>query len=218
MTADGKSAVLVNIRQAPDANSLALTDTVKAILAREAPRFPPGVVITPYYDQSDLVRAAASSVRDAILIGTLLAGLVLYVFLRSLRFVVVVAILLPAVLASTALLLMALGLSLNIMTLGGMAAAVGLVVDDIVVMLEYITRKLSDGGATVLEAASEMARPLLGSSLATIIVFTPLAFLSGVTGGFFKGPGHHHGRRPGVLHGVRADRRSPAGAVARPSP
>ncbi|MCB1697685.1 MAG: efflux RND transporter permease subunit [Halioglobus sp.] len=186
VTADGKSAVLVNIRQAPDANSLALTDTVKAILAREAPRFPPGVVITPYYDQSDLVRAAASSVRDAILIGTLLAGLVLYVFLRSLRFVVVVAILLPAVLASTALLLMALGLSLNIMTLGGMAAAVGLVVDDIVVMLEYITRKLSDGGATVLEAASEMARPLLGSSLATIIVFTPLAFLSGVTGGFFK--------------------------------
>ena len=186
VTADGKSAVLVNIRQAPDANSLALTDTVKAILAREAPRFPPGVVITPYYDQSDLVRSAASSVRDAILIGTLLAGLVLYVFLRSLRFVLVVAILLPAVLASTALLLMALGLSLNIMTLGGMAAAVGLVVDDIVVMLEYITRKLSDGGATVLEAASEMARPLLGSSLATIIVFTPLAFLSGVTGGFFK--------------------------------
>ena len=186
VTADGRAAVLVNIRQAPEANSLALTDTIKTILEREAPGFPPGVVITPYYDQSDLVRSAASSVRDSILIGTLLAGLVLYVFLRSLRFVLVVAFLLPAVLTSTALLLMTLGLSLNIMTLGGMAAAVGLVVDDIVVMLEYITRKLSEGSATVLEAAGQMTRPLLGSSLATIIVFTPLAFLSGVTGGFFK--------------------------------
>jgi len=186
VTADGKPAVLVNIRQTPEANSLALTDTLKDILAREAPRFPPGMVITPYYDQSDLVRSAASSVRDSILMGTLLAGLVLYIFLRSLRFVLVVAILLPAVLASTALLLMLLGLSLNIMTLGGMAAAVGLVVDDVVVMLEHITRKLTESTTTVLEAASEMTRPLLGSSLATIIVFTPLAFLDGVTGGFFK--------------------------------
>jgi len=90
------------------------------------------------------------------------------------------------VLASTALLLMVFGLSLNIMTLGGMAAAVGLIVDDIVVMLEHITRRLSEKSATVLEAATEMSRPLIGSSLATIIVFTPLAFLSGVTGGFFK--------------------------------
>ncbi len=186
VTADGGPAVLVNIRQAPEANSLALTDAIKGIIARESPHFPPGIVITPYYDQSDLVRSAASSVRDSILLGTLLAGLVLYLFLRSFRFVLVMAILLPAVLASAALLLVLLGLSLNIMTLGGMAAAVGLVVDDVVVMLEHITRKLSEKSATVLEAASEMTRPLLGSSLATIIVFTPLAFLDGVTGGFFK--------------------------------
>ena len=186
VTADGETAVLVNIRQAPDANSLALTDQVKAILAREAHRFPAGVRITPYYDQSDLVRSAAKSVRDSILIGTLLAGVVLFLFLRSFRFVLVVAILLPAVLASTALLLMAFGLSLNIMTLGGMAAAVGLNVDDIVVMLEHITRRLSDATISVLEAAGEMVRPLVGSSMATIVVFTPLAFLSGVTGGFFK--------------------------------
>jgi multidrug efflux pump subunit AcrB len=186
VTADGETAVLVNIRQSPDANSLALTDQVKAILARESHRFPAGVKITPYYDQSDLVRSAAKSVRDSILIGTILAGVVLFVFLRSLRFVLVVAILLPAVLASTALLLMIFGLSLNIMTLGGMAAAVGLIVDDIVVMLEHITRRLSDATISVLEAAGEMVRPLVGSSMATIVVFTPLAFLSGVTGGFFK--------------------------------
>lgn len=184
VTADGHDAVLVNIRQAPDANSLALTDAVKATIERERASFPPGIHITPFYDQSGLVRSAAGSVRDAILIGTLLAGLVLFLFLRSARFVLIVALLLPAVLAVTALLLLALGLSLNIMTLGGMAAAVGLVVDDFVVMLEHITRRLR--GISALEAAGEMTRPLLGSSLATIIVFTPLAFLSGVTGGFFK--------------------------------
>ena len=186
VTADGKTAVLVNIRQAPNANSLALTSEIKSILTRESPRFPPGVIITPYYDQSDLVQSAAGSVRDAILIGTLLAGLILFLFLRSVRFVLIVAILLPAVLASTALILLVMGMSLNIMTLGGMAAAVGLIVDDIVVMLEHITRKLSDKSTGVLTAASEMTKPLIGSSLATIVVFAPLAFLSGVTGGFFK--------------------------------
>ncbi|MCA8903277.1 MAG: efflux RND transporter permease subunit [Hyphomonas sp.] len=186
VTADGKSAVLVNIRQAPDANSLALTREVKRVLARERPAFPKGIVITPYYDQSDLVVSAAGSVRDAILIGTVLAGLVLLLFLRSIRLVLIVAILLPAVLATTALLLMVLGQSLNIMTLGGMAAAVGLIVDDIVVMLEHIARRLSERAMSVLEAAQEMVWPLIGSSLATIIVFTPLAFLSGVTGGFFR--------------------------------
>ncbi len=186
VTADGANAVLVNIRQAPDANSLALTDAVKQVLEREAPRFPPGVSITPYYDQSDLVRAASSSVRDAIVIGTLLAGIVLFLFLRSMRFVLIVAIVLPSVLAVSAVLLSVLGMSLNIMTLGGMAAGVGLIVDDVVVMLEHITRKLHESATPALDAAAEMARPLVGSSLATIIIFTPLAFLSGVTGGFFK--------------------------------
>ena len=186
VTADGKTAVLVNIRQAPNANSLALATEVKSILARESPRFPPGVIITPYYDQSELIQSAAGSVRDAILIGTLLAGLILFLFLRSIRFVLIVAILLPAVLVSTALVLLVMGMSLNIMTLGGMAAAVGLIVDDIVVMLEHITRKLSDKSMGVLMAASEMTKPLIGSSLATIVVFAPLAFLSGVSGGFFK--------------------------------
>lgn len=186
VTADGKQAVLVNIRQAPDANSLALTNAVKNTISREQPAFPKGLTLTSYYDQSDLVVSAAGSVRDAILIGTLLAGLILLFFLRSLRLVLIVAVLLPAVLASTALLLMVMGQSLNIMTLGGMAAAVGLIVDDIVVMLEHVARRLADGTKSALEAAAEMIRPLIGSSLATVIVFAPLAFLSGVTGGFFK--------------------------------
>ncbi len=186
VTADGSDAVLINIRQAPEANSLALTKSIKNVIADQMPSFPADVSVTPYYDQSDLIVSAASSVRDAIFIGTLLAGLILFLFLRSLRLVLIVAILLPAVLLSTSLLLMVLGQSLNIMTLGGMAAAVGLIVDDIVVMLEHISRRLTDKSASILEAAAEMKKPLIGSSFATIVVFAPLAFLSGVTGGFFK--------------------------------
>ncbi|MDB5707313.1 MAG: AcrB/AcrD/AcrF family protein, partial [Sphingomonas bacterium] len=142
------------------------------------------------YDQSELVTGAANAVRDAILLGALLAGIVLFVFLRSWRLMVITASMLPAVLAATCLILYVMGMSFNMMTLGGMAAAVGLVVDDAVVMLEHIVRRMQEGTAktppTLLEAAAEMARPLFGSTAATIIVFLPLAFISGVTGGFFQ--------------------------------
>ena len=110
----------------------------------------------------------------------------LFLFLRSGRLMLITGLMLPAVLASTCLLLFALGMSFNMMTLGGMAAAVGLVVDDAVVMLEHIMRRLQEGARSVGAAATEMAKPLFGSTAATIVVFTPLAFVSGVTGGFFK--------------------------------
>jgi len=97
---------------------------------------------------------------------------------------------LPAVLAATCLVLLALGMSFNMMTLGGMAAAVGLVIDDVVVMLEHVMRRMQEGkdlaAEKLLASASEMGRPLGGSTLATVVVFLPLAFISGVTGGFFK--------------------------------
>ncbi|MGH8456427.1 MAG: efflux RND transporter permease subunit, partial [Stenotrophobium sp.] len=192
VTAQGHDAVLINVRQSRGANTVALAADIRARLAAYAPQLPPDVRITPYYDQSDLITAAASSVRDAILIGAILAGVVLLLFLRSLRLMLVVAVVLPAVLAATALLLNVLHMSFNMMTLGGMAAAVGLVVDDAVVMLEHMMRRLQErhrGDANApapLAAAAEMIRPLTGSSLATVTVFVPLAFLSGVTGGFFK--------------------------------
>ncbi len=190
VTADGRDAVLVNIRQSRGANAVTLADSVRAQLATHASELPSDVHIGVFYDQSELVRAAAGSVFDAILIGAVLAGLIVFLFLRDARLTLVVALVLPAVLAVTSLLLRALGLSFNIMTLGGMAAAVGLVVDDAVVMVEHLVRRLQDapekGRAALRPAAAEMVRPLLGSSLATIVVFVPLAFLSGVTGNFFK--------------------------------
>jgi multidrug efflux pump subunit AcrB len=189
VTANGQTAVLVNIRQTPKADAVALVGQVQARLKDVA--LPADVKVSTFYDQSELVSGAASAVRDAILLGALLAGMVLFVFLRSWRLMVITAALLPAVLAATCLGLYALHMSFNMMTLGGMAASVGLVVDDAVVMLEHLMRRLqeAEGKAqrpSMLAAAREMGRPLLGSTMATIVVFVPLAFVSGVSGGFFK--------------------------------
>ena len=195
VTANGHDAVLINIRQSRGANSVELVRMVRAQMAEHARSVPAGVKIGTFYDQSELVSAAAASVRDAIIIGAVLAGCVLLLFLRDVRLTVVVAIVLPVTLSITALLLASLGMSFNIMTLGGMAAAVGLVVDDAVVIVEHLARRLherglekasTDRGASLLPSAREMFKPLLGSSLATVVIFVPLAFLSGVTGGFFK--------------------------------
>jgi CzcA family heavy metal efflux pump len=203
VTANGHDAVLINIRQSRGANSVNLVQMVREQLAAHSQEVPRDVKIGTFYDQSELVSAAAASVRDAILIGAILAGIVLLVFLRDWRLTLVVAIVLPVTLAITALLLSVFNMSFNIMTLGGMAAAVGLVVDDAVVIVEHLVRRLQErqaaqsgttnpaaasvaGDGTLLPAAQEMLKPLLGSSLATVVIFVPLAFLTGVTGGFFK--------------------------------
>jgi CzcA family heavy metal efflux pump len=190
VNADGQNAVLLQIYQQPGGNSVQIARDVKQKLADYAPQLPAGVHIANWYDQTQLVTAAAGSVRDAILIGIVLAGLILFVFLRNTRVILIALIVVPAVLAITMLLLSVLGMSFNMMTLGGMAAAVGLIIDDIIVMLEHIMRRVGDGTGKIHErvagAAWEFTRPLTGSSAATIVIFLPLAFLSGVTGAFFK--------------------------------
>jgi multidrug efflux pump subunit AcrB len=188
VTSNGRQAVLVNVEQSLNGNTVQIVKDSAAALKQL--HLPPSVTVSPYYDQSELVTGAANAVRDAILIGALLAGLVLFIFLRSARLMIITAAVLPAVLSATCLILFALGLHFDMMTLGGMAAAVGLIVDDAVVMLEFIMRRMQEGKASdppsLLAAASEMAKPLFGSTGATIVVFLPLAFISGVTGGFFK--------------------------------
>lgn len=194
VTAQGRDAVLINVRQSPEADSVALAKAIKARVRQAKASLPADVQIATFYDQSELVTAAAGSVRDAILLGAVLAGAVLFAFLRSTRLMLVTALLLPATLATAVLILLGLKMSFNMMTLGGMAAAVGLVVDDSVVMLEHMVRRFQEPGpdgraqgrAALLPAAGEMMRPLIGSSLSTIVIFVPLAFLDGVTGGFFR--------------------------------
>ena len=137
-----------------------------------------------------MILASAGSVRDAIIIGVVFAVLILLIFLRNLRMTFIAAIIVPCVLGATILLLYVMHMSFNIMTLGGMAAAVGLIIDDMVVMEEHIMRRLRERAEhrhnRVMAAMQEFFQPLSGSSAATIIIFTPMAFLSGVTGAFFK--------------------------------
>jgi CzcA family heavy metal efflux pump len=191
VTADGRDAVLFQVYQQPGSNTVQIAGGIKDKLAQMGKQIPDDVKIANWYDQSDLIVASANSTRDAVLIGIGLAALILIGFLRNWKVTLIAALAVPAVLAATMLLLYVLKMSFNIMTLGGMAAAVGLIIDDAIVMVEHIIRRLrgessGDSRSRVLRAASEFTRPLAGSSAATIIIFAPLAFLSGVTGAFFK--------------------------------
>ena len=190
VNAAGRPAVLVQIYQQPGSNSVQIARDVEAKLATYRKQLPAGVALANWYDQSVLVVDSAASVRDAILIGTGLALLVLFAFLRNLKITLIAAVVVPTVLAATVVLLYFLDMSFNIMTLGGMAAAVGLIIDDAIVMIEHIVRRLRGAGGEhhgrIMAAAMEFMQPLAGSSASTIVIFLPLAFLTGVTGAFFK--------------------------------
>ncbi|MGR9580517.1 efflux RND transporter permease subunit [Pandoraea sputorum] len=191
VTANGRDAVLLNIYQQPGANSVAIAHDVQAKLADFKAQLPPDVKLSNWYDQSELVVASAASVRDAMLIGVVLAAFTLLLFLRNWKITAIAVAQVPVVMAATFLVLRLFGMGLNIMTLGGMAAAVGLIIDDAIVMIEHIVRRMHEHGAEkfhgrVMAAALEFTRPLAGSSAATLIIFVPLAFLTGVTGAFFK--------------------------------
>jgi multidrug efflux pump subunit AcrB len=187
---DGKPAVLFNVYEQTDGNAVQIAAAVQAKLATF--KLPQGVRLVNWYDQSELVTQSAGSVRDAVLIGLVLAALVLILFLRSWRVTLIAVLVVPATLVTAVLVLSLLGMSFNIMTLGGVAAAVGLLIDDVIVMVEHIARRAgaptadgsAAGSAAVLPASREFLRPLTGSSMATLIVFLPLGFLSGVTGAF----------------------------------
>jgi multidrug efflux pump subunit AcrB len=189
-TADGHDAVLVQVFQQRDAATTAIVHDVEQRLQQFKSRLPKDLAIAEWYNQADLITASAGSVRDALLLGVVMAGLILWTFLRSGRLISVAVLVVPAALATTVLVLAAFGLSFNLMTLGGMAAAVGLVIDDVIVMAEHIARRLAETtgalAGRVSTAAWEFTRPLAGSSAATVIIFVPLAFLGGVTGAFFK--------------------------------
>ena len=190
VTADGRDAVIFQVYQQPDANTVQIAKDVREKLAQYRGQIPAGVKIANWYDQSELIVASAVSVRDAVFVGVILAGAVLMIFLRNTKITLIAMICVPATLAATVLLLRLLHSSFNIMTLGGMAAAVGLIIDDAIVMVEHIMRRLrgvhGSHHGRVWSAAAEFTRPLVGSSLSTIVIFAPLAFLSGVTGAFFK--------------------------------
>ncbi len=188
---NGKPAVTFDVFQQDNADSLSLARKVAARLAAFMKTQPKSIHLFKWYDQTELVRSSISAVEEAIAIGLVFAAVVILAFLRNWRVTAVAMLVVPLSVLITALLLSVLGMSFNIMTLGGIAAAIGLLIDDVIVMIEHIARRAGVPGIeqphrTVLLAAREFFSPLLGSSLATIIIFLPLAFLSGVTGAFFK--------------------------------
>ncbi len=187
----GQPAVSIQIYQQPGGNTLAITQAVGRALRTFRRQLPPGIQIRRWYDQATLIRAAAATVRDAVLIGALLAAAVLLLFLRNVRIMLIALVTVPTVLAATMVVLYVSHMTFNIMTLGGMAAAVGLIIDDTIVMIEHIVRRQMESPpgerhTSVARAVREFTRPLLGSSASTVVIFMPLAFLQGVTGAFFR--------------------------------
>jgi len=189
VTSNGQPAVLLNIARQPDSNTVAVADEVAAAIAQLRAILPAGVTIAPFYDQSQLVRQSIASVRDAILIGLLLAAIILVLFLRDWTSSLVAGLVIPVTILVTFIVLWALGQSFNLMTLGGLAAAVGLVIDDAIVVVENIVLH-REAGETRIEAVrkalAEITQPLIGSTITPIVVFLPLIAVTGVTGTFFR--------------------------------
>jgi multidrug efflux pump subunit AcrB len=189
VTADGKPAVLISISRQPDSNTVTVANEVNQEIQNLSARLPSGVNLRTFYDQSNIVRESIGSVRDAIIIGLLLAGFIIWLFLRDWGTAVMTGLVIPVALFVTFIVMKILGQSFNMMTLGGLAAAGGLVIDDAIVVVENIVLH-RDGGEDPLEAVSsalkELTIPLIGSTLTPIVVFLPLISITGVTGTFFR--------------------------------
>ncbi len=187
-TADGQPAVLVNIIRQPSANTVAIADGIRQLFRDEPNLLPRDVRWSPFYDQARFVADSVRGTRDAVLIGIVLAGLVLWAFLQKLRLTLIAGLTIPITVAVVALALGATGQTINLMTLAGIAAAIGLVADDAIVVIENIDRIHTEGTSAdpAGDGLREMLPALIGSSLSTTVILLPFALLAGVVGAFFK--------------------------------
>lgn len=185
---DGKPAALLNITRQPGGNTLAIVDSVASLAASVSKTLPPGVKLKAVYDQGALVRDAMKSVRDAMIIGAILAVIILLLFLHHARITAISASSIPLTLAISVFAMYLIGQTFNLMTLGAMAIAIGLVIDDSVVITENIVRHLRLNPVrheAIREAVHELIWPVTTSTLTTVVVFLPLRLLKGVVGQFF---------------------------------
>jgi len=189
VTANGKPAVLININRQPDGNTVQVAQEVHDEIERLRKTLPPGVQIQPFYDQSIIVGESIKSVRDAILLGLILASIILVVFLRDWGTSLVAGLVIPVTVMVTFIALKVMGETFNLMTLGGLAAAVGLVIDDAIVVVENIVLHRDTGQGrleAIRSALQEITVPLIGSTITPVVVFIPLIVITGVTGVFFR--------------------------------
>ncbi len=189
VTANGKPAVLLSINRQPESNTVTVAEEVHAEVERVRQTLPAGIHLEPFYDQSNLVTESIHSVRDAILIGVILASLIMVLFLRDWGTSAVAVLVIPATVLITFIALKVLSQSFNLMTLGGLAAAVGLMIDDAIVVVENVAlhRDAGQGRLQAIQSAlHEITVPLVGSTITPIVVFLPLIAITGVTGVFFR--------------------------------
>jgi CzcA family heavy metal efflux pump len=189
VTANGKPAVLLSVNRQPESNTLDVAREVHQKISELRGTLPPGVHVEPFYDQSTIVEESIGSVRDAVLIGIALSAAILVLFLRDWGSSLVAALVIPVTLLFTFIILRFTGQSFNLMTLGGLAAAVGLVIDDAIVVIENIVLHRDAGQSrfkAIQSALSEISVPLIGSTITPIVVFLPLISTTGVFGSFFR--------------------------------
>jgi CzcA family heavy metal efflux pump len=194
-TAHGRDAVLISIVKQPTGSTVQIGEDVTAEITKL--HLPADVHFENWYDQADFIISSILSTRDSILVGVLLAMLVVFFFLRSWRISLVMLLVVPATIASTFACLYSVGLTINIMTLGGIAAAVGLIIDDSIVVIENIFTHFSKHqpereevralgfAKTASDSLRGLMPAIMGSTASTIVIHIPLAFLGGVTGAFF---------------------------------
>jgi CzcA family heavy metal efflux pump len=189
VTAEGVNSVLINVRSQPDGSTLNIARDLEAELAKLHSELPPDMKLAFFYDQSQLVRASVGSVWEAIGFGLILSVIIIYLFLKNWGSTLVAVVVIPVTVLVTLVAMKLAGLSFNLMTLGGIAAAIGLVIDDAIVVVEAIYAKIALGRArldAIAEAVSEIFAPLVASTLTPVVVFLPLAFLVGLAGVFFR--------------------------------
>lgn len=190
VNAQGRRAVLMNIRAQPTgSNILQIAADLKAQLAGLRRTLPPDMELSFYYDQSLLVKESVRSVWESIVVGLLFAVVILYLFLKNWGSVLTAIVVIPVSVLATIVVMLAAKLTFNLMTLGGIAAAIGLIIDDAIVVVEAIYAKVAHGESrlrAIQSAMGEIIRPLIGSTLTPVVVFIPLAFLDGLPGVFFR--------------------------------
>jgi CzcA family heavy metal efflux pump len=191
INANGRQGLLIAILKQPDSNLVNLSKNLASKKKELEKILPPDVHVSLYYDQADFVNRAIKSVNDSLWIGLILAILVTILFLRSFRASATILVTIPVTLMLTIIVLYGIGYTLNIMTFGAIAAAIGLIIDDTVIVVEQIHRTHEEfpdrpSNQLVHQAIKYLMPSMIGSSLSTIVIFIPFMLLGGVAGAYFN--------------------------------
>jgi len=187
---DGKRAIVLSVRKQSGANTVAVVDTIEGRLAEVQQALPPNTTIDVVRDNSETIRTSVGAVEEHLILGALLAAVVVLVFLGSARSTVIAAIAIPVSIIGAFALVKAMGFTLNMLTLLALALAVGIVIDDAIVVLEnihrFITEKHQDPRAAAIAATKDIGLAVLATTLSLLAVFVPVAFMSGTVGRFLS--------------------------------